>query len=316
MAVPAGMTVRAATLDDVAAVCALLNAVDEIELGRAETELHEVAEELGHPDVDLERDSWLLADADGRLVGYGLVRGRPGDQRIDLDQYLLPDQLEGALHLFDLMEGRAGELAAAGGAQRAVLHLHLNSEPTVDTDAMRRRGWSPVRRHHVLTRSVDPVADPAPVPPPGVTLRACADESDRRTAHRLLEESFADHFDFRPRSYEQWLADVEGAGLDWSLVWIAAVDGLGDAAVLRTRDDRSATAWASQLGVVPAARSRGLGGHLLRHFFAHYAARGRTRVGLGVDTANTTGAPALYARHGMVLDFAVDTWELVLPLGS
>jgi hypothetical protein len=35
-------------------------------------------------------------------------------------------------------------------------------------------------------------------------------------------------------------------------------------------------------------------------------------VGLGVDTANPTGAPALYARHGMAVHYAVDTWETVL----
>jgi hypothetical protein len=35
-------------------------------------------------------------------------------------------------------------------------------------------------------------------------------------------------------------------------------------------------------------------------------------VGLGVDTENATGAPALYARNGMSVHYAVDTWEIVL----
>lgn len=35
-------------------------------------------------------------------------------------------------------------------------------------------------------------------------------------------------------------------------------------------------------------------------------------VGLGVDTSNATRAPGLYARHGMVLHSAVDTWEAIL----
>ncbi|MCX5262982.1 GNAT family N-acetyltransferase [Streptomyces sp. NBC_00199] len=60
------------------------------------------------------------------------------------------------------------------------------------------------------------------------------------------------------------------------------------------------------------ARGRGLAGLLPRHAFAAIAARGRDTVGLGVDTSNASGAPALYARHGMTLHYAVDTWEVVL----
>ena len=74
--------------------------------------------------------------------------------------------------------------------------------------------------------------------------------------------------------------DTDAAGLDWSLVWIAETDGLG--------------------------------GFLLRHAFAAFAARGRDTVGLGVDTANATGAPRLYGRNGMTVHFAVDTWEAVI----
>jgi ribosomal protein S18 acetylase RimI-like enzyme len=62
---------------------------------------------------------------------------------------------------------------------------------------------------------------------------------------------------------------------------------------------------------VRAARGRGLGGFLLRHAFAAFAARGRDTVGLAVDTWNATGAPKSYARHGMRVHYAVDTWETV-----
>ncbi|BAJ26934.1 MULTISPECIES: GNAT family N-acetyltransferase [Kitasatospora] len=313
MALPEGMTVRPAELEDAAAVCALLNQVDEIEIGRAETELGEVSEELARSEVDLARDSWLLHDADGRLVGYGLVRDRSGGARIDLDQYLLPGQLAGGLHLFELMEARATELARDNGAEQAVLHLLLNTEPTTDIEAMRARGWQLSRRYHALTRQVDPATDPLPEPPAGVRLRDCAAEPDRRIAHGLLQRTFADHHDFKPRDYEQWLADINADTVDWSRVWVAELDGQGDVAVLRTSARLPTQAWAFNIGVLPAARGRGLGGYLLRHFFAVYAADGLPTVGLGVDTGNPTGAPELYRKHGMTVDFAVDTWELTLP---
>lgn len=310
---PSSPTVRPATFDDAAAVCALLNEIDLLEIGRADTELTEIQTDLKHPEMDLERDSWLLFDG-GRLVGYGLLWDESGGERIDMDHYTLPDQPHGARHLFDLMEARAAECAAANGAARAVVHLHLNTAPTTDLRALRGRGWRQVRRYHVMARHLSGDTDRLPAPAPGVTLRACLTEPDRRLAHALLQESFADHFDFQPRTYEQWLDDIDAERADWSLIWIAHLDGLGDAAALRSHDDRTSMAWIASLGVLREARGQGLGSYLLRHAFGHYAARGRDRIGLGVDTDNSTGALALYERHGMTLDFAVDTWELIRPV--
>ncbi len=70
--------------------------------------------------------------------------------------------------------------------------------------------------------------------------------------------------------------------------------------------------WSRSIGVLGEARGRGAGGFLPRHAFAAFAVRGRDTVGLGVDTANATGAPRLYGRNGMTVHFAVDTWEAVL----
>jgi ribosomal protein S18 acetylase RimI-like enzyme len=311
-AVPPGLTVRPATLDDAAAVCALLNEIDLLEIGRADTELADIEADLKHPEVELGRDSWLLFDG-GRLIGYGLVWDESGGERIDMDHYILPDQPDGAMRLFGLMEARAVERAAANGAARAVVHLHLNIAPTVDLRALRGRGWSPVRRYNVMARHLSSATDRLPAPPAGVTLRHCLAEPDRRRAHALYQESLADHFDFQPRTYEQWLDDIDAERADWSLTWIAHVDGLGDAAMLRSHNDRASMAWIGTLGVLRQARGRGLGSYLLRHAFGHYAALGRDRIGLGVDTDNSSGALALYERHGMTLDFAVNTWELVRP---
>ncbi|MFD7669175.1 GNAT family N-acetyltransferase [Streptomyces sp. NPDC059788] len=309
---PPGLAVRPATLDDAAAVCALLNEIDRLEIGRPDTDLTEVQADLKHPEADLERDSWLMFEGE-RLVAYGLLWDESGDERIDMDHYILPGRLRDALYLYDLMETRAVQQAAANGAARAVIHLHLNTAPTMDLRALRGRGWRAVRRYNVLNRRLS-AADPLPAPPPGVALRPCRTETDRRRAHELLQAAFAGHFDFQPRTYTQWLDDIDAERADWSLIWLAQVDGLGDAAVLRTHNARASMAWIAHLGVVDRARGRGLGSYLLRHAFGHYAALGRDRIGLGVDTDNSSGALALYERHGMTLDFAVDTWELVRPV--
>ncbi|MFD9411195.1 GNAT family N-acetyltransferase [Streptomyces sp. NPDC059989] len=304
------LTVRPAGPGDASDICALLNAVDVIEIGRPETDLGTVEADLNHPEVDLATDSWL-AFQDGRLVAYALVWTDSGPGRVDGDHYVLPDHPQAAVRLLELMEARARELAA--GAAQGRLRLQLNIKPTLDLSLLTARGYRTVRRYQVMTRALAPATDLPPAPPAGLTLRHCGtDEADRRRAHALVEETFAAHFGHVERAYEPWLDHLDARKLDWSLVWIASLPGEGDVAVLLTRDDRTSMGWMSHIGVRQDLRGRGIGGFLLRHGFAAYAARGRDTVGLGVDTANETGALALYEAHGMRLHYAVDTWELPL----
>ncbi|MFF8289631.1 GNAT family N-acetyltransferase [Streptomyces sp. NPDC016309] len=310
------LTVRAARTEDAPQICELLNTIDTIEIGAPETDLHTVEADLTHPEVDLAHDSWLALDDAGRLLAYALTWDDSGGERIDMDHYVLPDQQAAGETLLAAAEERARAKARANGAARAVVHLHLNQRPTTDTGILTRRGWHTVRRYQVMVRDLTPHQDPLPEPPAGVTLRPCTDEADRRRAHALVEETFAEHFDHQPRPYERWLDDIDAEHLDWSLVWIAAVEGLGDAAVLLSRNDRAGMGWVRNLGVREAARGRGLGGHLLRHAFGVYAALGRDTLGLGVDTLNKSGALRLYEAHGMRLHYAVDTWEVTLPVAG
>lgn len=308
---PTPLHVRPAAPGDAAAVCELLNTAYAAETGSSGSDPHTVASDLEHPQADLARNSWL-AFRSGELVAYGLLWNDSGAERVDVDLYVQPGHEDAGGRLLPLMEARAAENAAEAGSDRAVVHLTLASRTTVDTGELRSRGWRTVRRHDVLTRVLSATEDTPPPPLGGLALRDCRDEADRRRTHELVEETFADHYDHHPRRYEDWLDDL-GQGMDWSLVWIAALEGRGDVAVLLTRDDRSATAWIRNLGVRDSARGQGLGGRLLRHAFGVYAARGRERIGLGVDTGNATGALRLYAAHGMTLHFSAETWETTLP---
>ncbi|MFF4454644.1 GNAT family N-acetyltransferase [Streptomyces goshikiensis] len=302
--------VRPAGPGDAADICALLNAVDVAEIGRPETDLAAVEADLNHPDVDLATDSWLAFQG-GRLVAYAMVWADSGPGRVDSDHYALPGHPEAAAALLDRMAVRARVMGGAAG--RGVLRLQLNVRPTLDLALLTARGYRTVRRYQVMTRALDRAAALPPTPPEGLTLRHCAaDEADRRRAHALVEETFAAHFGHVDRAYESWLDHLDARDLDWSLVWIASLPGHGDVAVLLTRDDRTSMGWVSHIGVRKELRGRGIGGFLLRHGFAAYAARGRDTLGLGVDVHNETGALGLYEAHGMLLHYAVDTWELAL----
>lgn len=101
---------RPATPADAVAVTALMNRVDELEIGRPETDLRTVLADLEHPDTDLERDSWLVLDGE-RLLAYGLLWDPSGGERIDVDLYALPSHRAETERILAAMEARALEKA-------------------------------------------------------------------------------------------------------------------------------------------------------------------------------------------------------------
>jgi ribosomal protein S18 acetylase RimI-like enzyme len=59
-------------------------------------------------------------------------------------------------------------------------------------------------------------------------------------------------------------------------------------------------------------RGRGIGELLLRHTFTRFKDKGWTKVGLGVDSSNATGAVRLYERVGMNVTRQFDAYEKVI----
>ena len=83
--------------------------------------------------------------------------------------------------------------------------------------------------------------------------------------------------------------------------WLASVDGK-PAGVSLGNEHLAENGWGyvGTLGVVKEFRGRGIARLLLETAFAEAHARGRVGVKLGVDSENSTGAPALYGAVGMV----------------
>src|SRR5207244_5091442 len=143
--------------------------------------------------------------------------------------------------------------------------------------------------------------------------RRYAGEEDLQAVHECHQESFADHWEFQRQPLEVWRRyTVESPGFDPSLWWLAEADGeLAGICLDQWHASGDPTfGWVGVLGVRKPWRGRGLGLALLRHSFADFAARGATRVGLGVDAENTTGAVRLYERAGMRRVRRLDVYEI------
>lgn len=172
-------------------------------------------------------------------------------------------------------------------------------------------GFRPARRFWRMHRAVTAADATIPEAPPGVGLRAAEGPDDERLVHALAQESFSEHFGFAPTPFEEWMAQLRAnAGVDPTRWWIALADGVAVGVCLL--DDSRAEfgdSYVRTLGVVSAARGRGIARWLLGRAIADAASRGRTGIGLTVDGENTTGAVALYESVGFtarrVIDLAV-----------
>ncbi|MFB9357088.1 GNAT family N-acetyltransferase [Actinoplanes nipponensis] len=110
--------------------------------------------------------------------------------------------------------------------------------------------------------------------------------------HRVYAAAFRDRPGFPGWTADRWIADVsedDDFRPQWSV--LAGLPGLGDAGFVTAALD-----WIVQVGVVPAARGRGLGAALVVEALRRMRADGATHAWLDVNVDNP--AVRLYRRLG------------------
>jgi mycothiol synthase len=250
---------------------------------------------LATPSLDLEQDA-RLALVDGRVVGFADVFDSSREGKV-MWLFLAadPQHQDAWPALLDFAEERAAALAAPGGVVKAT----VPEKAVALKHELESRGFTFDR---FSLRMTAPLAEDPPEPewPDRISARAFRGE-DAGAVYDLQQETFSDLDDFSPISYDDWrhwsLREPFDPGL-WSL---AFADGeLQGIALCRPEwEGDPGFGWISVLGVRKPWRGRGLGLALLRRSFRELRARGKTKVGLGVDGENATGAVRLYERAGM-----------------
>jgi mycothiol synthase len=301
-ALPEGWTTRRPTLDDAAAILALVHACDIASIGEPDFTLDEVREMLTEPNTDMTRDSWLALDPEGRVVGWTYPHNANGRDRDFADVYTWPEHGRPALRpLLDLIMGRMAERAALLGHDP--YEVRAGAIPTEEhyIEALLDFGFVFLKQHARMQMSLAGVSPVAPEPPAGVTVREVRDdEDDLRAVHSAIFQAFADtdHLDTDYDNWRKQLANEPSLSFDeW---FVAEVDGTVVGA-LQSSDGGAEDneGWVKRLGVLRAYRKRGIGEALLRRAFSVYAGKGREKAGLGVDLANPTQAIRLYEAVGM-----------------
>ena len=260
--------------------------------------------------LDVERDAWLV-EVDGRIAGVAHLLERKGGRYFG-DAYVDPGRtrLGVGARLLELLEERVRELGPEWPeGERIVLEAaHLVGDERAPA-LFAGRGFERVRS---FFRMVIDIRHPQPDPvwPEDVDLRPFDPARDGPMLYDAEIEAFSDEWDYVVRDYDVWRERVFGRrGFDPSLVPVAWA---GDEVVAFSRNyakENGDWGFVGTLGVRPAWRRRGLGLALLRESFRRFRETGETRVALGVDVGNSTGATRLYERAGMRVLWQADVWQ-------
>lgn len=283
--------------------------VDEAPEIKALLEEHALAS-FGEPELSEEEvRSWFaqqnlvfrVAERDGDLVGYLDIQlqesGRfPADVRT-LDA-------EAAA----LLLAEAEQIGRERGA--SVVRSFVQGGDPVMRPVLEEAAWRPIRYSFQMRIDLDRELS-EPEWPDGLSPRNLRPGEEERVYEAHMD-AFADHWEHHRYTFQDWHDfNIGRHSFDPSLWWLVD-DGEELAAISLNAWHFSGDpqfGWIQVLGVRPPWRKRGLGTALLRHSFRDFQARGATRVGLGVDGENTTGAVRLYEQVGMRPVRRSDTYE-------
>jgi mycothiol synthase len=303
---PGGYSARPATEADAESIYRVIHDYDVSIVGYSDFARDDLLEFFGEEHFDIDRDSCLVMDQEGRAAGYTMLWGRQPRRLYSAFAIVHPEHRGRGIgtRLLGFLEGRMPELVADDDG--ATLWNWVDLEDEAARRMVEVAGFSEARRHYTMITNLAGV-DHESSAPERISIRTC-NEDDAELVHSLLEETFAEHWGFTPQSFEQWRKQsYERSDTDLSM-WFLALEGEEPVGFLIGRAI-DGLGWVGDLGVRKAHRRRGIATALLRRSFSDFKRRGFSKVGLGVDASNETRAVRVYENLGMQAERVYLTYE-------
>lgn len=296
---PAGLTVRPPTLDDVKATTDLIRLCETTLYGESDvTESGQAAAWREMGDI-LKDGAQLVFASNGQLIAYarvrnvanvlfyGFLRVHPDYEKTGVDAYLLSRMEAYTRSLIPLAPQDA----------RIVMNFWKGDTHTSLRDLLERHGFSIARSTNRMEIKLEQ-EPPALELPDSIIIRSFERGQDERATFEANDEAFRDHWGHVPGNFEEWQRwAVEREDFDPSLYFLACEgDQIAGVSLCQLK---TGTGWVDDLSVRRPWRRKGVGAALLQHTFREFYRRGISTVALDVDTQNLTGATRLYQRAGM-----------------
>jgi GNAT superfamily N-acetyltransferase len=284
------------------------------------------------------RQNVVIRDGAGLIRAWGSVHDRAIGRMLFI--HIVERGLTGSLGracsqiLVEWAVAQAREVGAARGLEVQQIDTGAFADDERQHRWLAADGFTRVRTWWQMSRPVTPdeaslVDSPERWSDRGVTFRLVRRgedsrpiEEDLREVHDVLEAAFTDHFNSKPETFDEFVFRLrEDPGHRWDHWWIASLDATGEPAGALVGTHSAAArgpdgSYVSYIGVVEAARGRGVAKGLLRTIVADAATRGRNRVGLEVDADSSTGADQLYLSLGWRTSYVTESWHRDVPVES
>ena len=324
---PAGFTTRGATMDDIAPAVELYNLWSQAVLREDEfSETEPVREEWTSPGFEPENDIRLVFAPDGTMVGYIEVwtttkppvhpwvwgRVHPEYSNQGIGTYLLNWAEKRAAQALPELPTNARFAPRMGIPQNAKEACLLAEE----------MGYKNIRGSFDMWIGMD-TPPPKPKWAEGIRMETYSAKIGLEVIYKTYVETFGDHFGFVESPFEEGLQNfrhfmLEADDFDPTL-WFIAIDGDEVVGVCLCRPksfEIPEAGYVHVMGVRRNWRHRGLGLAFLQHAFGEFYRRGTTKVTLGVDAENLTGALGLYEKAGMHVYKQVILYEKEIRAGK
>jgi mycothiol synthase len=292
---PPGYMARPARHEDVSQIAGLFAAADRAEGVPPWATPEDISEDFRRPRMHLAANVRCIQKGGDEIVAYAEVWPRD-DENSEIDLFCLvhPNHVGRGLGraCLDFCEDRAREISAD-----AALFNYTSRADDRGRDLLERTGYEQVRSFWHM--EIDLSQAPPPLDPPvGIAMRTLDPSRDARALHSVMQESFSEHWGWSPTSFEEWWEPYESrADFDPDLTLVAHQgEHMVGACINGVAPDRG---WVRDLGVLKPWRGRGIAQVLLLMTFHLFLERGFAKIGLGVDSENTTNATRLYERVGM-----------------
>lgn len=291
---PQGFTLRPVSAEDAERINQLICESDIADYGEPDFSVEDLHADWRRSGFQLERDAWLIVASEGVPVAYGNVYDNGDVVRVDPTTCVHPQSRECGLE--EILIRRAEEWTRTFSTAKTLQWI-VNDAQSRWTKRFETRGYYITRHDYVMEIAMK---EPPPLPglAQGFEMRAFERGHDERSAWACLQESFRDHRGHSDMEYPDWATgffDHANWSSEFSTVVMQETEMVAAAMVFNFENG----GWIRQLGVRRPWRQQGLGLAMLHHIFGACYARGITRVGLGVDAENLTGATRLYERAGM-----------------
>lgn len=325
LAPPEGFTVRPGSLDDIEAFTALANRCDREIVGKDTHDPDFYRILWSRPRFDPARDTRLVFDAKGAMVGGTFTSSQTPDVAPIFFGHVAPE-LRGrgiGTFLISWCEARRRErIELAPEGARVSMHTWVIHGHPPSEELLTARGFANTR-HFVKMGMKIPETPEEPVWPEGLELRPVDRSIHDRAICAADLEGFRDHWGYFETPFEerleQWKHDFDTDPNTDESLWFVAWDGDEVAGFLicteKSQDDPD-EGYLMVMTVLPRWRRRGLATAFLLQGIRALHERGIEKAGLHADGENLTGAVRIYRKVGMEIVHIHDNWELELRPGK